>query len=49
MDFMLYTKPNTPDIVPFACGYHNRCKGCKNACTGCSSGCKGCTGGWFIG
>lgn len=49
MDFMLFTEPGKHDIVPFACGTNNKCKGCSDACTGCSSGCKGCTGGWFIG
>ncbi len=49
MDFMLFTEPTDDDIVPFACGNNNHCKGCRGTCKGCDSGCKGCTGGAFIG
>lgn len=50
MDFMLFTDAtNNNDIVPYACGNNNACKGCKGTCSGCDSGCKGCTGGTFIG
>ena len=49
MDFMLKTAKSGGEIVPFACGGSNKCKGCKNYCKGCKTGCKGCTSTIFIG
>lgn len=49
MEFMLFTTPNNEEIVPFACGTNDRCKGCRGTCKGCNGGCEGCTGGFFIG
>lgn len=49
MDFMLFTVTGDNEIVPFACGPRDTCKGCRGTCKGCSSGCQGCTGGLFIG
>ena len=46
---MLFTEPTGDDVVPFACGSNNHCKGCRGTCKGCDSGCKGCTGGTFVG
>lgn len=49
MDFMLTTISDDHDIVPFACGNNNVCKGCKGTCKGCDSACSGCTGGFMFG
>ena len=49
MDFMLNTTKKSGEVVPFACGPNNKCKGCKTTCKGCRNKCKGCTGALFIG
>lgn len=49
MDFMLIKEPSKDEIVPFACGTNDVCKGCRGTCKGCNSGCSGCTGSFMFG
>ncbi|GJN65150.1 hypothetical protein JCM17207_17750 [Faecalibacterium gallinarum] len=49
MDFLLPTLPSDEEIIPFACGNNDPCKGCRGGCKGCDAGCEGCTGGLLFG